>query len=40
VAAVLTGAVDRAVSLDSNAPVVAVVSGGNIAIEKLHALCD
>jgi threonine dehydratase len=40
VAAVLTGAVDRAVSLDSNAPIVAVVSGGNIAIEKLHALCD
>jgi threonine dehydratase len=39
VAAVLTGAIDRAVPLETNDPIVAVVSGGNIAIEKLHALC-
>ncbi|MGB2717877.1 MAG: threonine/serine dehydratase [Vicinamibacterales bacterium] len=39
VAAVLTGAVDSVISLDRNAPVVAIVSGGNIAIERLHALC-
>ena len=39
VAAVLTGTVDSAISLDRNAPVVAIVSGGNIAIERLHALC-
>lgn len=39
VAAVLTGAVDSVISLDRNAPVVAIVSGGNIAIERLNALC-
>ena len=39
VAAVLTGAVDSVISLDRDAPIVAIVSGGNIAIEKLHALC-
>ena len=39
VAAVLTGAVDRAIPVDLDAPIVAVVSGGNIAIEKLHTLC-
>jgi threonine dehydratase len=39
VAAVLTGAIDRAVPLETNDPIVAIVSGGNIAIEKLHALC-
>jgi threonine dehydratase len=39
VAAVLGGAIDRAVTLDHHAPVVAIVSGGNIALEKLHALC-
>lgn len=38
-AAVLTGAVDRAISFNLNSPVVAIVSGGNIAIERLHALC-
>jgi threonine dehydratase len=40
VAAVLTGAVELNVPLDTNDPIVAVVSGGNIAIEKLHALCE
>ena len=39
VAAVLTGAVDRAISIDRDAVIVAIVSGGNIAIERLHALC-
>ena len=39
VAAVLTGAVDRAVPIALDTPVVAIVSGGNIAIERLHALC-
>jgi threonine dehydratase len=39
VAAVLTGAVDRVIPLRPTDPIVAVVSGGNIAIEKLHALC-
>ena len=39
VAAVLGGAVDRAISIDRHDPVVAIVSGGNIAIERLHALC-
>jgi threonine dehydratase len=40
VAAVLTGAVDRVVPLKASDPIVAIVSGGNIAIEKLHALCQ
>ena len=39
VAAVLTGAVDRAASIAPNTPIVAIVSGGNIAIDRLHALC-
>jgi threonine dehydratase len=39
VAAVLSGAVDRAVSIERDAAIVAIVSGGNIAIERLHALC-
>jgi threonine dehydratase len=39
VSAVLTGAVERAVSIDRHAAIVAIVSGGNIAIERLHALC-
>jgi threonine dehydratase len=39
VAAVLGGAVDRAVSIERDAAIVAIVSGGNIAIERLHALC-
>lgn len=39
VAAVLNGAVDSVISLDRHAAIVAIVSGGNIAIERLHALC-
>jgi threonine dehydratase len=40
VAAVLTGAVDRVVALKASDPIVAIVSGGNIAIERLHELCQ
>jgi threonine dehydratase len=39
VAAVLGGAIDRVVTPDRHDPVVAIVSGGNIALEKLHSLC-
>ena len=39
VAAALDDALHRALSLDRRDPVVAIVSGGNIALEKLRALC-
>jgi threonine dehydratase len=39
VAAALDDALHRALSLDRRDPVVAIVSGGNIALEKLRSLC-
>jgi threonine dehydratase len=39
VAAALDGSLHSALSLDQREPVVAIVSGGNIAIDKLHSLC-
>jgi threonine dehydratase len=39
VAAALDDALHRALSLDGRDPVVAIVSGGNIALEKLRSLC-
>jgi threonine dehydratase len=39
VAAVLGGTLERAVPMDGHGPIVAIVSGGNIALEKLQSLC-
>ena len=39
VAAALDGSLHRLLSLDRHDPVVAIVSGGNIALEKLRSLC-
>ena len=39
VAAVLGGTLERAVPMDGHGPIVAIVSGGNIALEQLQSLC-
>jgi threonine dehydratase len=39
VAAVLSGTLDRVVPMGGHCPIVAIVSGGNIALEKLQSLC-